>query len=97
VTCIHFARGRGAWARDGRHIVTEVEVRSTLRGAAPQRLTVLQRGGRLGGIEQRVSDEPVLVPKAHVVLACACSPVIEVGQQLTTTSRACGDAQPHRR
>jgi hypothetical protein len=30
-----------------------------------------------------------------VLLACACSPTIQVGQQLTSTSRACGDAQAY--
>lgn len=44
---------------DGRRVLTEVEVEVTqaLKGAPLRRLVLLQRGGRLGDVVTRVSDE----------------------------------------
>jgi hypothetical protein len=61
-------------ARDGRHVVTEIEldVRQSLRGAAPAHLTVLQRGGQVGEVVQKVSDE-VAVPVSGTAVVCLSS------------------------
>jgi hypothetical protein len=58
------------WTGDHRRIVTrvEVEVLETWKGSAAGRLTVLQPGGEIDGIGQRVSGVAELGPGEEVVL-----------------------------
>jgi len=58
------------WTADHRRIVTHVvvEVRDTWKGGAGGRITVVQPGGELDGIGQRVSGVASLQPGERVVL-----------------------------
>lgn len=71
----HVVRGRvlssvAAWTGDHRRIVTrvELEVLETWKGTASDRLTVLQPGGELDGIGQRVTGLAQLSTGEEVVL-----------------------------
>lgn len=59
-----------AWSGDHRRIVTrvELEVLETWKGSASGRVTVVQPGGELGGIGQRVSGVAQLGRGEEVVL-----------------------------
>jgi hypothetical protein len=61
------------WSRDGRRILTDVEiaVHSALKGAAPARVRVVVPGGRVGAIAQRVDAAPVFAEHEDVVVFLA--------------------------
>ena len=61
---------RCAWTDDKRRLVTlvEVEVLESWKGAAKRRLTVVQPGGELDGIGQRVFGVAPLALREEVVL-----------------------------
>lgn len=64
------------WTADHRRIVTEVEleIRESLRGTAPRTVVVLQRGGQVGELAQRVSVEPELTVGQRAVVALELLP-----------------------
>lgn len=59
-----------AWAPGGSRIVTETRVRvgSVLKGAPPREVRVLQPGGAVGGVGQRVSGAARFAPGEEVLL-----------------------------
>lgn len=64
------------WAGNGKRIVTEVTLRvsSSAKGTPAQRVTVIQRGGQVGDLVQRVSNEPALPAHGKVLLFLVQSP-----------------------
>lgn len=58
------------WSRDGRRILTDVEivVHSSWKGSAPDRVRVVVPGGRIGALAQRVDAAPVFAEREDVVV-----------------------------
>lgn len=63
-------RVQSRWSGDGRRIVTDVEleVAETLKGTPPRTLVIVQPGGRVGDIGQRVSGLASFTPGEEVVV-----------------------------
>jgi hypothetical protein len=58
------------WSRDGRRILTDVDiiVDGRWKGSAPDRLRVVVPGGRVGDLAQRVDAAPVFAEREDVVV-----------------------------
>jgi hypothetical protein len=70
VVRVRVSSSRSAWTEGHRHLITlvEVEVLERWKGSGPWRLQVVQPGGELDGVGQRVAGVPALAAGEEAVL-----------------------------